>query len=250
VVGAIAAGASRPALKQLEVKKGLKLDKVPLRVMVVDEKADEYISEKIEIPVAREAAARSAFEGAVRVTAPEALVRSGASVEAAPLATAPKGMVVTASAKVGGFFRVEWEKGRFGFLSQADAQPSRAKREGQVSPVWQREAPRIALLPDPARGAPVVDNEHIRIEGKASVASGVGQNLNRLRDVFIFVNDQKVFFRVVPDGKSSDIDFATDVPLKPGNNTVTVVAREDEEFQSRRSLVVHRREPAEVAQKK
>jgi hypothetical protein len=29
-----------------------------------------------------------------------------------------------------------------------------------------------------------------------------------------------------------------------------VVAREDEEFQTRRSLVVHRREPAEVAQQK
>jgi len=29
-----------------------------------------------------------------------------------------------------------------------------------------------------------------------------------------------------------------------------VVAREDEEFQSRRSLIVHRREPAEVAQQK
>jgi carboxyl-terminal processing protease len=40
------------------------------------------------------------------------------------------------------------------------------------------------------------------------------------------------------------------VTLKPGNNTVTVVAREDEEFQTRRSLIVHRARPAEVAQQK
>jgi carboxyl-terminal processing protease len=43
------------------------------------------------------------------------------------------------------------------------------------------------------------------------------------------------------------MEFATDLPLKPGNNIVTVFAREDEEFQTRRSLVVYRRPPAEVA---
>jgi carboxyl-terminal processing protease len=64
------------------------------------------------------------------------------------------------------------------------------------------------------------------------------------------VNDQKVFFKVVPEGKTGDISFSADLTLKPGNNTVTVVAREDEEFQTRRSLIVHRREPTEVAQQK
>jgi len=64
------------------------------------------------------------------------------------------------------------------------------------------------------------------------------------------VNDQKVFFKVVPEGKIGDIAFEADVSLKPGNNTVTVVAREDEEFQTRRSLIVHRTRPAEVAQQK
>jgi len=250
VVGALAPGQSRPAVMQLEVRKGLKLDKIPLRVMVVDEKGDEYVSEKIELPVAKEAPPKSAAEGSVRVTAAEALVRSGASADAAPLATAQKGALAAADAKVGGFYRVEWEKGRFGFLSAADAAPARGKREGGFTPVWQREPPAIAIAPDPARGAPVVDGERLRVEGKASVHPGVGPRAGRLRDVFIFVNDQKVFFRVVPDGKSTDIDFATDVPLKPGNNTVTVVAREDDEFQSHRSLIVHRREPAEVAQKK
>ena len=43
------------------------------------------------------------------------------------------------------------------------------------------------------------------------------------------------------------VDIRTDVPLKLGNNVITVFAREDEEFQSRRSLFVYRRGPAEVA---
>jgi len=64
------------------------------------------------------------------------------------------------------------------------------------------------------------------------------------------VNDQKVFFKVVPEGKTGDVAFEADLKLKPGNNTVTVVAREDEEFQTRRSLIVHRTQPPEVAQHK
>ena len=58
-----------------------------------------------------------------------------------------------------------------------------------------------------------------------------------------------MFFKVVPEGtNATKLDFATDLPLKPGNNVVTVFAREDEEFQTRRSIVVYRRPPAEVAQ--
>jgi len=250
VVGTIPPGESRPAVMQVEVRKGLKLDKIPLRFMVVDEKLDEYISEKLEFPVANEPPQKVPADGAVKVTAPQALLRAGASADAAPLATAAKGAVLPTSAKMGGFYKVEWEKGRFGFVSASDVQPSRGKREGTISMVWQREPPRIALSPDPTRGAPVVEVDRLRLEGKASVPPGVGPAASKLRDVFVFVNDQKVFFRVVPDGKASDIDFATELPLKPGNNTVTVVAREDEEFQTRRSVIVHRREPAEVAQKK
>jgi carboxyl-terminal processing protease len=117
-----------------------------------------------------------------------------------------------------------------------------------VTRVWQREPPRITVAPDPSRGPAVVDGEKLRITGRATVPAGDGST--RLRDLFIFVNDQKVFFKVVPEGKAGEIEFAADVPLKPGNNLVTIVAREDEEFQSRRSLVVHRRAPTEVAQQK
>jgi len=66
--------------------------------------------------------------------------------------------------------------------------------------------------------------------------------------VYVYVNDQKVFFKVVPEAtNASKMEFTTDLPLKPGNNVITVFAREDEEFQSRRSLVVYRRPPTEVA---
>jgi carboxyl-terminal processing protease len=248
VLGSIPAGETRSALLEIEVKKGLKLDTFPLRVTVVDEKLEEFISEKVEIPVAPPAPSRQPATGAVKVVALFTPVRSGASASSAPLAEAARGAMLPVTARIGNLYKVEWEKGRFGFVSAEDVQPAKGKREGTVTRVWQREPPRIALSPDPSKGATVVDGDKLHLAGMASIPAGSPST--KLRDVFIFVNDQKVFFKVVPEGKAGDIQFAADVPLKPGNNMVTVVAREDEEFQSRRSLIVHRREPAEVAQQK
>jgi carboxyl-terminal processing protease len=248
VLGSIPAGETRSAVLELEVKKGLKLDAFPLRVTVVDEKLEEFISEKVEIPVAPPAPVRQPATGAVKVTALFTPVRSGAAADSAPLAEAARGAVLPVTARIGDLYKVEWDKGRFGFVAAADVQPAKGKREGAITRVWQREPPRIAISPDPAKGATVVDGEKLHLTGTASIPAGSPST--RLRDVFVFVNDQKVFFKVVPEGKTGDIQFVADVPLKPGNNTVTVVAREDEEFQSRRSLIVHRREVAEVAQKK
>jgi carboxyl-terminal processing protease len=249
-VGSIPPGGTRTALLQLEVKKGARADKAPVRLMVVDEKLDEFVSEKVEIPLSDDAPPRVAAEGAVKVTADQVVIRAGADAAAPPVAAAARGAVLPVSGRVAGHWKVEWDKGRFGFVAQAGVQPGRGAREGAIAAAWQREPPRIALVPDPAQGAPVVESDRLRLSGTASVPPGAVENGTRLRDVFVFVNDQKVFFRVVPDGQATSIDFSTDVPLKPGNNVVTVVAREDEEYQSRRTLVVHRHQPAEVAQKK
>ena len=249
VIGALKPGEVKSALLQLEVKRGLKPDQVPLRVMVVDEKLDEFVSERLDIPVAEDGKGPAPATGAVRVTAPQAVLRAGASAQAPGIAVAKRGAVLTVTGRAGDLVRVEWQKGRVGFAASGDVEPARAKPSGTASEVWQREPPRIALVPDPARGAPVVSGEKIHIEGSASVPPGVAGAHTRLRDVFIFANDQKVFFKVVPEaGGATRMDFSADVPLKPGNNVVTVFAREDEEFQARRTVYVHRRGTAEVAQ--
>ncbi|MGQ0505373.1 MAG: hypothetical protein ACT4TC_08630, partial [Myxococcaceae bacterium] len=69
-------------------------------------------------------------------------------------------------------------------------------------------------------------------------------------DMYVLVNDQKVFFKSAgkEDANGGHIKFTTDFPLKEGNNTVLVVARESQDFAARKTLVVRRRPPA-VAQK-
>jgi carboxyl-terminal processing protease len=79
-----------------------------------------------------------------------------------------------------------------------------------------------------------------------------------MRDLQIFVqheNDyRKVFFRTAKkagQGQTvsgpSMLDFTAELPLKPGNSTVYLIAREDDDLQAQRTLVIHRKQPA-VAQ--
>ena len=252
VLGAIPPGETRSALLQLEVKKTFKPDAVPLRVTVADEKLFEFVTERLELPV-RPEKVRTAASGAVRVVTDKALLRTGADSEAPAVATAKKGAVLPVHGKWGEFYRVEWQKGRHAFAAASDVEQASAKAPPAVASAateaWQREPPKIEINPDPSAGAPVVDAEKLHISGVASVAPGVPGARTRLRDVFVLVNDQKVFFKVVPEtGATTRMEFQADLPLKPGNNTVTVFAREDEEFQSRRTFYVYRRQPAEVAQ--
>ncbi|HEY5678377.1 MAG TPA: peptidase S41, partial [Myxococcales bacterium] len=251
VVGAIGPGATKTAVLQLEVKKAFKPDAVPLRVTVADEKMFEFVTERLEVPV-RPERTRTPASGAVRVTADAALLRTGAEAGAPAIATAKKGALLPVQGKWGEFYRVEWEKGRRAFVAPGDVEPASAGKgapSGAIAEAWQREPPRIEVSPDPAQGAPVIDADKIHVTGVASVPPGVPGARTRLRDVFVMVNDQKVFFKVVPEtGATTRMEFQADVPLKPGNNTVTVFAREDEEFLTRRTFYVYRRAAAEVAQ--
>ncbi|HEU4385366.1 MAG TPA: MXAN_5808 family serine peptidase [Anaeromyxobacteraceae bacterium] len=249
VVGPLKPGEVKTAVLSLELKKGFKADAVPVRLQIVDERLDEFVSEKLELPVAPEAPVRPA-QGAVKVTAAEAVLQAGAGTAGFPVAVASKGAVLPVVGRAGDFYKVEWQKGRHAFVAAASVEASpKAKREGTVAPVWQREPPRIALAPDPAKGPPVSDAERLRLEGTAVAPAPMAGVGTRLRDVFVYVNDQKVCFRVVPEaGAKSTLEFACDLPLKAGNNAVTVYAREDEEFQTRRGVSVYRRAPAEVAQ--
>jgi carboxyl-terminal processing protease len=249
VIGGLKPGEVKSATMEVELRRGSKSETLPVRVMIVDEKMDEYVVEKLDWPVAKDEPTVAAHKGAVRVAAAEAVLRTGASASAAPLATAKKGALLPVDAKVGEFWRVEWQKGRFAFAADADVKPAQGPRQGTIAEAWQREPPRIALTPDPLRGAPVVEGDTLKLQGTASMTPSVEPGASRLRDVYVYVNDQKVFFKVVPESaNASKVDFTTDLPLKPGNNVVSVFAREDEEFQTRRSVVVYRRPPAEVAQ--
>jgi len=98
------------------------------------------------------------------------------------------------------------------------------------------------LQVDQSQGGVVAPSDRFTLSGSVSEPKG-------LLDMYVLVNDQKVFFRTSdsPKNEPTKLKFSTDFPLKEGANSVMVVARQTQDFASRKVLVIRRR-PAAVAQ--
>ncbi|HYO66857.1 MAG TPA: peptidase S41, partial [Archangium sp.] len=185
--------------------------------------------------------------GLVKVSEKAALLASpeqGATV----VARLSRPAVLTTNGATKGYYRVELDKDRFAFVSTEDARDARGKASAPqgLTYVARRSPPEIKLDVDLAQGGLVANGEKYTLSGEVDDAQG-------LLDMYVLVNDQKVYFqgvdaKVKAGGEPQKLKFSTEFSLKEGNNSVLVVARESTDFASRRTLVIRRR-PAEVAQK-
>ena len=135
---------------------------------------------------------------------------------------------------------------RFAFVRTSEA---REVKSGKAVPPKKVEwltrlaPPAIQLDVDTSRGGVMANGDRFTLSGTVMDPDG-------LLDVYVLVNDQKVYFKAVDTqgDEPRKLKFSTEFALKEGNNNILVVAREDPDFASRKMLVVRRR-PAEVAQK-
>ncbi len=73
--------------------------------------------------------------------------------------------------------------------------------------------------------------------------SGIVKNAGNIRDLSIFVNGDKVFFQSNREAQGETkqaMDFSTLIPLKAGNNLITLVARDEYNLSTRESFMVRR----------
>lgn len=241
-LGEILPGQTRSAVFEFEVGPGFKGPTAVLQLSIGDEPMDEYVTEKLQVPVwaAGATGAKVAGPGAVRAGA-DLAVRAAADPGSPVIAQVAKGTVLATDLRIADFYRVKFGA-RQGFLPAADCRETRPEAKAPaVEAVEMRNEPRIELGVDPSAGAIVTDAERFTLTGRAT-------DKNPLRDLYIFVNDQKVYFKAADAQQSGEIKFSAEFPLKPGNNSVLVVARENQDFMARRLVMIHRR-PTELAQK-
>jgi carboxyl-terminal processing protease len=257
-LGALAPGEVKSGVLTLEVRPGFDPSEgIPLKIEIGDRDMWEFTMGDVVLPAMSRPPPVVDASGAFRVT-------KDGNVIAAPLATAPSlaeahhGALLPVLARAGEFYKVEWAKGRVGFIRMADGDEEAAARgsvghpsDGKVVETMEREPPAITLQGIETTKSPVVvEADHYKLTGAAADSGGV-------QDVRIFVNNEKVFFRTssaTPSestGKAKSttnhLAFATDFPLKPGNNVVLVVARQDDDFLSQRTLIIHRRGSSSLA---
>ena len=244
-IGELAPGETKTARFQLQVKKGFREENFPLKLAIVDEPLEEFAMEKLMLPVTDAPVAKlEPKKGLVKLAEKTELFASPQQ-DGVSVAKLSRPAVLNVEAAAKGFLRVELDKERFAFVRSQDARDTRGKATPakELAYVARRSPPDIRLDVDVTQGGLVANGEKYTLTGEVNDAQG-------LLDVYVLVNDQKVYFQGV-DAKGEEprkLKFSTELTLKEGNNNVLVVARESPEFASRRTLVIRRR-PAEMAQK-
>ncbi|MBA3458958.1 MAG: PDZ domain-containing protein [Deltaproteobacteria bacterium] len=222
----------------------LKGDEVVVELMAYDSALDVQTSQKLKFKIAPGITGQPQ-RGEVTVKSP-ITIRSGANEETEQVGLATKGASFAAIGTFGPWTKVKLNAGgsRIGFIPSS-ALSSGGSGSGSFTQVWNSTPPAISL-----------NMKGLETSAETYKLSGAVTNDMKVEDVYIFVSNsrakidsRKVFYRSNRGGKDpKSLDFATDLPLWPGSNMVTVVARSNSEVKSVKTMYVYR-DHARTAQK-
>jgi carboxyl-terminal processing protease len=239
-LGELAPGETKTARFQLDLKKSYKGDDFALRIAIIDEPLEEFTSDKLVIPVGADHAS-PAWEvtrnNVVKVAEKAELFASADGKRSLGVMT--KGALLSELAHAAAMAKVDLGNDRFAFIKQSELRPAKGVKATPLKDVsWShyRTPAGITLNVDGAAGGAAVDQEKFNLTGTI-----IDPNL---LDIFVLVNDQKVFFRGRTPEDTEKFKIATEFSLKEGNNLVTVVARDSQDFASRKTFVLRRRAAA------
>ncbi len=223
----------------------LKGDEVVVELIAYDSALDVQTSQKLKFKVAP-GITGTPQKGDVTIKSP-ITIRAGASEDTEQVGLAGKGTSFAALGTFGPWTKVKLNAGgsRVGFIPSS-ALSSGGSGTGSFTQLWNSTPPAINLA---LKGGLETSAETYKLNGAVTDETHV-------EDVYIFVSNQrakidsrKVFYRSNRGGKDpKNLDFATELPLWPGSNMVTVVARSNSEVRSVKTMFVYR-DPPRTAQK-
>lgn len=240
---ALAPGQVKELEFPLATEAALRGDELVVELVAYDAALDVQSSDKLHFKISPPVTAQPRA-GEVTVRG-QAQIRAGASEESSVVGTAARGASYPVIGMFGNWAKVKLNQGgtKVGFLP-ATAISAGGSGQGQFTQMWNSTPPNIAL----ATTGLETTGETYKLNGKVTAEQHV-------EDVYIFVSNQsakiesrKVFYRSNRGGKDGKLlDFTADLPLWPGSNMVTVVARSSSEVRSVKTMFVFR-EPPRTAQ--
>ncbi|MBI5508733.1 MAG: PDZ domain-containing protein [Deltaproteobacteria bacterium] len=237
-VGVLKPGSSKEVTLEFALKSPE--DEVGVRLSVWDATLGEALSEEVKLPVAVGRKAKPERAGLKVTNGAGAPVYAGADDGAPVIGQAKAGAALKSDASFAGFYRVLGDGDAFGFVKTDDVKAQGGGKGAASTIRWSRAqaAPVIAL----ERPSLITREPTVRLSGSIT-------DERHLKDVFIFVNDKKVYYQSLDDQEPGDqgvrAPFDVTVTLKTGENGIAIVARESKDLVSRTVLGLYR-EPAEV----
>lgn len=228
-------GEERDVAFTLDVLDSLKGKELKLEVSMADLDLGVFASEKLLLPVYSPKAARvSEKKPAVYESSARVAVLSEPGKDGEVVGHLPPGGVVSGVSQVGEFTGVNLGEERVGFVRQSEL--AATSKKPPVKPVWEpvlsRSPPRLSVSTE----ALATRKDTVKIDIMAEDVNG------GVQDVFVFVGNRKVFYK--PNASRGEkMKVSLDALLKPGSNTITVVARENEDTSTRYRVVVRKDGP-------
>lgn len=230
----IPAGGFASATLTVEIRPG-EAERLELDVQITDTVLEERLTHTL--PLEYQAASSDAFvRSPARYVAPGKVPVFASAHRARVVGHLEANTVFTSPGHVGELLRVDLPDGHRGWVGEreltgAPASAVPTTTVALVDPVPIR-APRISLTQAVASETTA---ESVVIEGRAefpSVDSG------ERPDIYVFREDDKVFFRRATEGKA---EFRTVVQLEPGLNELAIYARAGRDLGARQRLFVYRK---------
>jgi len=205
-------------------------EEAELEVSIIDPELLMSMREVLKVKIAGEMLKVTPNQKAIKVKS-DTLVYEQPNTKSKIIAQAKKGGVkLQAEVATNGFIRVR--SGMFpGWVRAADVSDT-AKATGTLDYIVNHMPPKLELTGETL----VTRQPQITIQGRALDEQSV-------KDVYAFVGAQKVFYRPNDTNDKRSFSFSSAIPLRPGINYVTVVAREDREISSKVTYVIRRDGP-------
>ena len=243
-IGVLAPGQSKDFDFPLATDSTLQGDEVVLELMAYDSNLEVESRDKLHFKL-HPAVLGHDVHGTVAVRAPIA-IHAGADVDSSLVGTARSGASYAVMGSYGAWTKVKLDAAgtKVGFLPSSAVFAAGGAPAASYVPYWNSTPPQIAL-----------DAKTLTTGSDTFKLVGNVTDDAHLEDVYVFVANasarveaKKVFYRSNRGGKDGrSLQFTADIPMSPGSNAVTVVARESSEVRSQKTVFVYR-DPPRTAQ--
>lgn len=245
-IGILAPGQIKELQFPLATTDALSTDEMVLELTAYDSNLDAQSSDKLHFRILAPVPGRpQRSEVTVKAPAP---IRAGASETASVVAGATRGVTYPAIGVFGAWTKIQVAENGVGFVPSAalaagggppSGLPS-GREKSSFTPVWHTTPPRIHVA-----------TSHLETNADVFTLRGRVSDETHVEDVYIIVANpsakieaRKVFYRSNRGAKNDrELDFTTGVPLWSGSNMLTIVARENADVRSVKTLYVYRTLP-------
>lgn len=234
-LGELKPGAEQVVAFTFEVLPEFSEPEAKLEVSIGDTVLRESAGEKLKLPVRQAALPDLTSSSGVMNVADGASIYERPADDSRVVARVSGGVLpLNAQASVGNFVRLDLGDGRPGWIKKGSVVASAEGAKGKLIDVLAHMPPKLEVS---YGNTLTTRQDSLKVQGTAT-------DDTRVRDVYIFVGSRKVFYqsnRGASDPKRQK--FEATLPLRPGTNFVTVVARESNEVASHKSFIVRRDGP-------